>query len=85
MKINSLNFFQRETKCMPHFTTTFLNIRDSDVHGIKNWVYQNCNGRYSITKDVSLKNNKGYIRYKIGFEEPSDLTLFALSGLQVSS
>lgn len=82
MRINSNNFKQRKLpKCLPHFACSVLTVTDSRIPKINEWIYENCRGRYSITKDVKTVNGKGIVGIKVGFEEPSDLTLFALSGL----
>ena len=82
MKINPNNFFQRELDFLPpHFVNTLVRAHDGEVLKIKNWIYENCVGRYSITKDVTFKNGNSYNVTVIGFEDPSDLTLFALSGI----
>lgn len=83
MRININNFFdRRQSYCLPHFTTTTLTPRtDGQVEDINAWIYEHCHGRYSIVDDVSLEGDSPSARLKIGFENPGDLTLFALSGL----
>ena len=66
MKINPNNFFKRELDILP-------------PHFVK-WIYQNCFGRYSITKDVVYEGDTSRSITVLGFENPGDLTLFALSG-----
>ena len=83
MKINPINFFKREINYLPpHFVNTVVKCHDSDIEKMRNWIYEYCSGRYSITKDVILKND-GSSRgvFVLGFENPGDLTLFALSGM----
>ena len=83
MKINPINFFKRELNYLPpHFINTVVKCHEGDLEKIRNWIYEYCSGRYSITKDVILKND-GSSRavFVLGFENHGDLTLFALSGM----
>ena len=81
MKINPNNFFKRELDILPpHFVNTVVKAHEADVEKMRKWIYENCSGRYSITKDVYTKvTNPGQCTV-LGFENPGDLTLFALSG-----
>ncbi len=83
MRININNFYKRkQSHCLPHFTTTTMKPKsEGQVEDINAWIYENCHGRYSIIEDVSLESDNPSARIKIGFENPGDLTLFALSGL----
>ena len=81
VKINPNNFFQRELDFLPpHFVNTVVRKHEAEVEQIRKWIYQNCNGRYSITKDVKYEGDASRSCTVIGFENPGDLTLFALSG-----
>jgi hypothetical protein len=83
MKINPINFFKRELNYLPpHFINTVVKCHEGDLEKIRTWIYEYCSGRYSITKDVILKND-GSSRavFVLGFENHGDLTLFALSGM----
>jgi len=81
MRINSNNFFQRELDVLPpHFVNTVVKAHDSDVEIMRKWIYENCAGRYSITKDVIYQGDASRSVTVLGFENPGDLTLFALSG-----
>jgi hypothetical protein len=81
MRINSNNFFQRELDVLPpHFVNTVVKAHDSDVEIMRKWIYENCHGRYSITKDIKFEGDQSKSCTVLGFEEPGDLTLFALSG-----
>jgi hypothetical protein len=83
MKINPINFFKRELNYLPlHFINTVVKCHEGDLEKIRKWIYEYCSGRYSITKDVILKND-GSSRavFVLGFENHGDLTLFALSGM----
>ena len=83
MKINPINFFKREINYLPpHFVNTVVKCHEGDLEKIRTWIYEYCSGRYSITKDVILKND-GSSRavFVLGFENHGDLTLFALSGM----
>ena len=82
MKINPKNFYQRELDILPpHFINTIIKGHDDQIEKMRSWIYQNCSGRYSITKDIKLDCGKSYSVTVLGFENPGDLTLFALSGL----
>jgi len=82
MKINPNNFYGRELDTLPpHFVNTITRANDSEVENIRKWIYENCNGRYSITKDVKFQGDQSTSVTVFGFEEPGDLTLFALSGI----
>ena len=83
MRINPINFFKREINYLPpHFVNTVVKCHEGDLEKIRTWIYEYCSGRYSITKDVILKND-GTTRavFVLGFENHGDLTLFALSGM----
>ena len=83
MKINPINFFKRELNYLPlHFVNTVVKCHEGELEKIRKWIYEYCSGRYSITKDVILKND-GSSRavFVLGFENHGDLTLFALSGM----
>ena len=82
VKINPNNFYQRELDFLPpHFVNTVVRVNEYEVEKIRKWIYDNCNGRYSITRDVKFVGNESRAVNVIGFEEPSELTLFALSGV----
>ena len=81
MKINPNNFFERELDVLPpHFVNCVVQAHEADVELMRKWIYENCHGRYSITKDVIYEGDKSRSITVIGFEQPGDLTLFALSG-----
>jgi|TARA_A100001011_G_C14238285_1_gene812081 hypothetical protein len=81
VRINPNNFFNRELDILPpHFVNTVVKAHDSDIELMKKWIYENCSGRYSITKDVKYEGDTSRSVTVIGFENPGDLTLFALSG-----
>lgn len=85
MRINPINFFTRKLNfCPPHFATTIITSPGGNDVQVDSWIYDNCVGRYSITKPYSAGESIRH-KIKIGFEEPSDLTLFALSGLMNQS
>ena len=84
MKINPINFFKRELNYLPpHFVNTVTKCHEGDLEKIRQWIYEYCSGRYSITKDVISNEKDGTARavFVLGFENPGDLTLFALSGM----
>tara|TARA_Y100000748_G_C15080867_1_gene326371 strand:+ start:193 stop:459 length:267 start_codon:yes stop_codon:yes gene_type:complete len=82
MRINSNNFFKRELDILPpHFVNTVVKAHETDVEKMRKWIYENCHGRYSITKDVVFDGDQSKSITVLGFENPGDLTLFALSGI----
>ena len=82
MKINTNNFFNRKLDQLPlHFQNTVVRCSDFELLKIEKWIYANCSGRYSITKDIKKDGDSTKVCYVVGFEEPSDLMLFGLSGL----
>ena len=82
MKVNPNNFFKRELDILPpHFVNTVVKAHESDVEKMRKWIYENCSGRYSITKDVVYNGDQSRSVTVLGFENPGDLTLFALSGV----
>jgi len=81
VKINPNNFFKRELDTLPpHFVNTVVKAHDSEIEYMRKWIYENCHGRYSITKDIIYEGDQSRAITVIGFENPGDLTLFALSG-----
>ena len=81
MRVNPNNFFQRELDILPpHFVNTVVKAHEADIEIMRKWIYENCHGRYSITKDVTYNGDTSRSCTVLGFEEPGDLTLFALSG-----
>ena len=82
LKINPKNFYQRELHILPpHFVNTVVKASEYDIENIRTWIYEHCSGRYSITNDVITYNDKTKPVTVFGFENPGDLTLFALSGM----
>jgi len=82
MRINPNNFFKRELEILPpHFVNTVVKAHEADVEKMRRWIYEHCSGRYSITKDVVFEGDTSRSVTVLGFEEPGDLTLFALSGI----
>ena len=82
MKINPLNFFNRRVYHIPpHFTTTDNVMTDYDETKINRWIYEHCGGRYCIVKNLKWIKDSWRPVTTIGFEEPSDMTIFALSGM----
>ena len=82
MRINPRNFFDRQVNYLPaHFVNMIIDLaNDREIENIRSWIYQYCSGRFSITKDVKFDSDKTRTVNLVGFEEPGDLTLFALSG-----
>ena len=83
MRINPKNFFDRQLDILPpHFVNMVIEqTHDNHLEQIRSWIYQNCSGRFSITKDIITDSDKTRTVNLVGFEEPGDLTLFALSGV----
>jgi hypothetical protein len=83
MRINPINFFDRQLDILPpHFVNMVIEqTHDNHLEQIRSWIYQNCSGRFSITKDIITDSDKTRTVNLVGFEEPGDLTLFALSGV----
>ena len=83
MRINPINFFDRQLDILPpHFVNMVIEqTHDNHLEQIRSLIYQNCSGRFSITKDIITDSDKTRTVNLVGFEEPGDLTLFALSGV----
>ena len=82
MRINPINFFKRELDILPpHFVNTVVKAHEYELEQIRKWIYENCRGRYSITKDVVIRDGQTRSVTVLGFEEPGDLNLLALSGV----
>ena len=82
MKINPKNFHQRQLDILPpHFVNTVVKAHENDIEKMRKWIYEHCSGRYSITKDVTLRSDKSKSVTVLGFEDPGDLVLFSLSGM----
>lgn len=82
MRINTNNFFSRCTnKVLPHFKTiNFDRLPEHKISKLSVWIYDNCAGRFTIVDDVDCSEQREVKHItKIGFENPSDLTLFILS------
>ena len=81
MRVNPNNFFKRELDILPpHFVNIVVRAHESDVEKMREWIYENCSGRYAITKDIKYEGDQTRSCTVLGFEEPGDLTLFVLSG-----
>ena len=82
MRINPQNFYQRELDVLPpHFVNTVLRINDQGIEKIREWVYENCIGRYSITKDIVFRDGNSRPVIVLGFENTVDIVIFSLSGM----
>ena len=60
MRINPKNFFDRQLDHLPpHFIKMVIERRhEADIEPVRHWIYQNCSGRFTITKDVKLDGDK---------------------------
>ena len=83
MRINAKNFHPRRLELIPpHFKTISLpNQHDYQTQKLARWIHSHCVGRFSLVNDVKYQNDQVNIVTTIAFEEPSDLTLFVLSGM----
>ena len=83
MRINAKNFHPRKLdRIPPHFKSISLpNQPDHQMQKTARWIYSHCAGRFAMVNDVRYQNDQVNIVTTIGFEEPSDLTLFVLSGM----
>ena len=82
MRINPKNFYDRELEILPpYFVNTVVRAHEAEVEVMRKWIYENCTGRYCVVKDVKWDKDAWKGMTTIGFEHPSDMTLFALSGL----
>jgi hypothetical protein len=83
MKINPRNFHKRRLEYIPtHFTRTNIKlVHEAQKDILARWIYAQCNGRFGIIDTTSWENDEVRSFTTIGFEEPSDLTIFALAGM----
>ena len=83
MRINAKNFHVRRLERIPpHFKTIslpFLPIHHNQK--LARWIYAHCSGRFALINDIKYQNDQTDIITTLAFEEPSDLTLFILSGM----
>ena len=71
MKVNPNNFFKRELDILPpHFVNTVVKAHEADIEKMRKWIYENCAGRYSITKDVIYQGDASRSVTVLGFENP---------------
>jgi len=83
MRINPKNFHSRKLERIPpHFKSISLpNQHEYQSQKLSRWIYTHCVGRFALVNDVKYHNDRVDIVTTIAFEEPSDLTLFVLSGM----
>lgn len=78
--VNPLNVFglREVTHCPPHFQPVNFDLR-VDVGSIKNWIYENLEGRFWLG-DHFYTNGNGNIDMQkcVAFEEHSEATFFSL-------
>lgn len=81
MNIKPLSVIKkRKVKTMPpHFSKIEINDFDFFDQKIENWVVNKLNGRYSIVRSPSIKENTLKSLTFLGFEEPQELTYFTLA------
>ena len=82
---NPLNILGiRELDTMPiHFQKIDVQIStwrvENFVDDIKNWIYNNLDGRFSVVPNLKVINNKLENIHQIGFEKGSELSYFSLA------
>lgn len=80
---NPLNVFNlRRVKFPPpHFEYVIINLQSlSLMEEIQEWVEYNCNSRYYLGKCITIDHSNSFINaYKIGFEDPKEVTFFKLA------
>ena len=83
MRINAKNFHPRKLdRIPPHFKSISLpNQHEHQSRKLARWILAHCAGRFALVNDVKYQNDRVDIITTIAFEEPSDLTLFVLSGM----
>jgi hypothetical protein len=83
MRINAKNFHPRKLdRIPPHFKSISLpNQHEYQSQQLARWIHTNCAGRFALVNDINYQHDKVDIITTIAFEEPSDLTLFVLSGM----
>ena len=81
-KVNPLNVVgQRRLSYAPlHFTCIII----PEVHKfdrIDEWIYNNLNGRYSMSGIQTVSREKKLVvgAFKVGFEDPSELSMLSLA------
>lgn len=83
MNINVKNFMPRRVKYIPpYFTkTTVPQLPEPKQEILERWIYKNCFGRFGITNATTWENKNLNHVTLVAFEEPTDMTLFALLGM----
>jgi hypothetical protein len=83
MRINAKNFHPRKLdRIPPHFKSISLpNQHEYQSQKLARWIRAHCAGRFALVNDVKYQNDRVDVITTIAFEEPSDLTLFVLSGM----
>jgi len=71
---------KRKVKTLPpHFSVIEINDFDFIDQKLENWVVNRLNGRYSIVKKLSVKENVLKSLTVLGFEDHQELTYFTLA------
>ena len=83
MRINAKNFHPRKLdRIPPHFKSISLpNQHEYQSQKLARGIHAHSAGRFALVNDVKYQNDRVDIITTIAFEEPSDLTLFVLSGM----
>jgi hypothetical protein len=81
MNIKPLSVIKkRKVKTLPpHFSVIEINDFDFIDQKLENWVVNRLNGRYSIVKKLSVKENVLKSLTVLGFEDHQELTYFTLA------
>jgi hypothetical protein len=81
MKVNPLNVYEirRVEFCPPYFETAILTQRYQLRQSIDEWIYNNLAGRFYVGQEVIAEEGTSLQHTTVvGFETPSELTLFML-------
>ena len=82
MKPNPLNFFDIRKLDYPGSHLEYMEISPNYniEKAISNWILTNCKSRFYVGKNVTLTDsNEVASKLKIGFEDPKELSYFALA------
>lgn len=82
VKINPLNVFEsRRVEFCPFYWESMVIPQKYNLHkALEEWVENNLKGRYYINKTVVCENNQPIVtKIKVAFEEPKELSFFALA------
>lgn len=81
-KANPLDFYQlRQPKSCPlHFQYISIPLQYNLEKTIIKWITENLRGRFYVGKTLKLDSNNNILEsFRIGFEEPKELSYFTLA------